>query len=92
MKIGLFQMNGGTEVNPEYQIGSPIFDEVRIKLNADYYSGDTFTIKAIDNSAENVYFSTAEFNGTSLNEKSLRHEDIVKGGELNLNMVAKPIN
>ena len=26
LKLGLFQMNGGTEENPEYQLGSPIFD------------------------------------------------------------------
>ncbi len=32
MKIGLFQMNGGTEEDPEYQIGSPIFDKVTIHL------------------------------------------------------------
>ncbi|WP_299796525.1 GH92 family glycosyl hydrolase [uncultured Maribacter sp.] len=92
MKIGLFQMNGGTEANPEYQIGSPIFDEVRIKFNADYYNGGMFTIKANNNSDANFYVSEAEFNGALLEANSLRHEDIVKGGELNLNMIAKPIN
>lgn len=29
LKIGLFQMNGGTEENPQYQIGSPIFNLIR---------------------------------------------------------------
>ena len=92
IKIGIFQMNGGTEANPEYQIGSPIFDEVTIKLNKDFYSGDLFTIKANNNSDANFYVSEAEFNGTSIKANSLRHEDIVNGGELNLNMVAKPLD
>ncbi|MDF4202324.1 GH92 family glycosyl hydrolase [Maribacter sp. SA7] len=92
LKIGLFQMNGGTEANPEYQIGSPIFDEVTIKLNKDFYNGDLFTIKANNNSDANFYISETEFNGTSIKANSLRHEDIVKGGELNLNMVSKPLN
>ncbi|APA65148.1 GH92 family glycosyl hydrolase [Maribacter sp. 1_2014MBL_MicDiv] len=86
MKIGLFQMNGGTEANPEYQIGSPIFDEVNIKLNNNFYNGDLFTIKANNNSNANFYVSDAAFNGVSIKAYSLRHEDIVKGGELILEM------
>ncbi|MEP3373897.1 MAG: GH92 family glycosyl hydrolase [Maribacter dokdonensis] len=86
MKIGLFQMNGGTEANPEYQIGSPIFDEVNIKLNNNFYSGNLFTIKAYNNSNANFYVSDAEFNGVSIKANSLRHDDIVKGGELILEM------
>ncbi|MEO9662344.1 MAG: GH92 family glycosyl hydrolase [Maribacter dokdonensis] len=86
MKIGLFQMNGGTEANSEYQIGSPIFDEVNIKLNNNFYNGDLFTIKANNNSNANFYVSDAEFNGVSIKANSLRHDDIVKGGELILEM------
>lgn len=79
-------MNGGTEANSEYQIGSPIFDEVTIKLNKNFYSGDLFTIKANNNSDANFYVSEAEFNGASIKANSLRHEDIVNGGELILEM------
>jgi len=39
MKIGLFSMNGGACENPYYEIGSPIFDEVTIELDPDYYPG-----------------------------------------------------
>ena len=46
MKIGLFQMNGGTEENPVYQIGSPVFDRVSIQLHPDFYAGQTFVIEA----------------------------------------------
>ena len=55
MKIGLFQVNGGTEIDPAYQIGSPIFDKVEIDLSSEYYSGKTFTIETVNNSKDNVY-------------------------------------
>lgn len=45
LKIGLFQMNGGTEENPEYQIGSPVFDKVTIHLNPGFYPGGSFVIE-----------------------------------------------
>jgi len=86
MKIGLFQMNGGTETNPEYQIGSPIFDEVTIKLNPDYYSNKTFTIKADNNSDANVYVSKVSLNNKPIENYSISHQDILNGGELILEM------
>ncbi|SNR43109.1 alpha-1,2-mannosidase, putative [Maribacter sedimenticola] len=85
-KIGLFQMNGGTEENPEYQIGSPIFNKISIKLHPGYYQGETFTIQAKDNNASNIYSDIPVFNGTELPNYNIRHSDIVKGGELILNM------
>ncbi|TVZ14549.1 GH92 family glycosyl hydrolase [Maribacter sp. MAR_2009_72] len=85
-KIGLFQMNGGTEENPEYQIGSPIFNKISIKLHPGYYQGETFTIQAKDNNASNIYSDIPVFNGAELPNYNIRHSDIVKGGELILNM------
>ncbi|WP_405382582.1 GH92 family glycosyl hydrolase [Maribacter sp. LLG6340-A2] len=85
-KIGLFQLNGGTEDNPEYQIGSPIFNKVTIELHPKYYDGGKFTIEAKNNGPTNIYSSTPIFNGTELPNFSIRHLDIVNGGELQLNM------
>ncbi len=86
MKIGLFQMNGGTEENPEYQIGSPIFDKITIKLNKDYYPGETFQISTVDNSKNNVYIIDAKLNSTPLKSYRIRHKDIIAGGILQLKM------
>lgn len=86
MKIGLFQMNGGTEENPSYQIGSPIFDEIIIKLNQNYYPGEKFIIRTLNNSKENVYVKSASFNKKALNELDLKHNQITQGGELILEM------
>jgi predicted alpha-1,2-mannosidase len=85
-KIGLFQMNGGTEANPQYQLGSPIFDTVTIQLNQKYYPGKSLTIKTIGNSDKNRCIISAYFNGKQIRESSINHLDLVKGGELTLKM------
>lgn len=89
MKIGLFQMNGGTEDNPEYQIGSPIFDEVTIKLNPRYYPNGPFTIKANNNSTTNLYVTKAILNNEPVDGYKISQRDIVGGGELILEMSDK---
>jgi predicted alpha-1,2-mannosidase len=85
-KIGLFQMTGGTEANPEYQLGSPLFDQVTIQLNQKYYPGKSLTIKAIDNSDTNRYILSADLNGNPVTASSLNHRELVKGGTLTLKM------
>lgn len=88
-KIGLFQINESSEENPEYQIGSPIFDKVTIILNPNFYKGDTFIISATNNSATNVYSSPPMFNGALLPNYSIGHADITMGGEFGLIMKNK---
>jgi predicted alpha-1,2-mannosidase len=89
-KIGLFQMNGGTEENPEYQIGSPIFNKVTIQLNPNYYQGKKFVVKASNNSAENIYVNEMQYNNKPVKKGSISHSDITNGGELILEMSNKP--
>jgi predicted alpha-1,2-mannosidase len=85
-KIGLFQMNGGTEANPVYQIGSPLFDQIKIELNSKYYPGKSLTIKTINNNHKNRYVLAADLNGKSVNTSSINHNELVKGGVLTLKM------
>ena len=92
LKIGLFQMNGGTEENPEYQIGSPIFDEITIALNPAYYANSSFKIKTINNSPENVYVNSVTLNGKPIDAYKVSQSDVVTGGELLLEMSNKPTN
>ncbi len=89
MKIGLFQLDGGTTSDPVYQIGSPIFDKIDIDLNPDYYEGGKFTIETINNSKENIYIKSATLNGQPLDRFYLKHSEIVKGGRLVLEMTSK---
>ncbi len=90
MKIGLFQLSGGTEPDPVYWIGSPIFDEIAIRLDPQYYDGDTFVIKTVNNSDENRFVQSLRLNGKPLNRTYLRHSEIVTGGELVLEMGDTP--
>lgn len=86
MKLGLFQMNGGTEENPEYQLGSPWFDSITIQLNPDYYSGKTFQIITENNSESNVFVTHGLFNNEELKTHAIKHGAISNGGVLKLSM------
>lgn len=90
MKMGLFQMNGGTEANPEYQIGSPIFDEITIKLNPKYYSNNSFVIKTVNNSPTNVYVNKVMLNNQPIKNYKFSQSDVTHGGELILEMSKNP--
>ncbi|MDP8223892.1 MAG: GH92 family glycosyl hydrolase [Candidatus Lernaella stagnicola] len=80
--IGLFPLSPCT---PEYQIGSPVFDEIRLHL-----PGGEFIITAENNSPENIYIQSARLNGEPLNEPRLAHETIAGGGTLELVMGPEP--
>tara|TARA_R110000751_G_scaffold68931_4_gene140161 strand:- start:377 stop:2671 length:2295 start_codon:yes stop_codon:yes gene_type:complete len=86
MKIGLFQMNGGTENDPVYELGSPIFDTIEISLHPQYYKGNKFTIKVKNSDMDNWLIKSASLDGKALNGFTVRHSQIVKGGELELEM------
>ncbi|WBL26408.1 GH92 family glycosyl hydrolase [Zunongwangia sp. HGR-M22] len=86
MKLGLFQMNGGTEEDPAYQIGSPIFDKITIDLNSDFYEGKELSIISNNNSEKNIYIESAEFNNRKLDSLEIKHSDLIKGGEIRLHM------
>lgn len=90
--MGLFQMKGGCSTEPYYDIGSPLFDEIVIHLDEHYYSGKTFIIKTINNSENNVYVQSATCNGKPLEKPVILHSEIIKGGELVLEMGPHPSN
>lgn len=88
--IGLFQINGGTGTHPVYEIGSPIFNKVKINLNGLYGRGNSFTIVAKNTSRKNKYVQSALLNGKELNTFWFPVSELLKGGELVLEMGAKP--
>lgn len=90
MKMGLFSVNGGTSIEPYYEIGSPIFDKITVHLHPDYYSSGTFVIETKNNSRDNVYIQSANWNGQPLNKPFIPHSEVVKGSTLQLIMGDKP--
>ena len=69
-----------------YAIGSPLFPEVRFKLE----NGKTFFVKARGVSDKNIYIQSATLNGRPYEKSYLEHGDLVKGGELVFDMGPLP--
>ncbi len=90
MAIGLFQVRGGAEADPVYEITSPIFDRITIHLDPDYYPGRKFVIVARNNSRENRYIQSAALDGRPLTRPWFHHRDLVKGGTLELVLGPEP--
>lgn len=70
---------------PAYNIGSPLFDQVKIDLG----NGKTFEIETINNSAENKYIQSATLNGKPWSKPWFSHTDLINGGKLVLKMGPK---
>ncbi len=90
MKMGLFSMKGGCSLEPQLELGSPVFDKITIKLNPDYYEGNELVIETVNNSPKNRYIQSATWNGKELNSWSISQSELVKGGKLILKMGDKP--
>lgn len=88
--IGLFQMDGGTRSNPVYEIGSPMFKQIKIKLDNRYGRGKQFVIKANISSKQNIYVQAATLNGKKLDTFYFDASELLKGGELVLEMGSEP--
>ena len=77
----MFSSMGFYPVNPcggEYILGAPQLEEVVLSL-AD---GKSFRIIAENYASDNLYAEEVYLNGKKLNSPSIRHEDIMNGGEL----------
>jgi putative alpha-1,2-mannosidase len=63
---------------------------VTIHLSDKYYDGNTFIIKAKNASRENKYINAAQLNGKKWDTWKIPQKEIIKGGELILEMVDVP--
>ena len=90
MAIGLFSVTGTESDEPYYDITSPIFDRVTIKLDPKYYSGREFVIRTHGNSAENCYIQKAALNGLNWTSARFSHDSFASGGVLDLWLGPEP--
>jgi predicted alpha-1,2-mannosidase len=74
----------------KYQITSPVFSEIEINLDSNFYSGKKFKIIANHNSTKNIYIQSMKFNGKPLNRFWISHQEITQGGLLEMEMGAEP--
>lgn len=88
--LGLFQTDGGAGTHPVYEIGSPLFPKVVIHLDGQYGRGKSFTIEARNASRSNKYVQRATLNGKPLNSFWFPASELLKGGNIVLEMGEKP--
>ncbi len=70
----------------EYALGTPLFDSMEMKME----SGASFKVTAKGAGDGLRYIQKAELNGKPLDRPFLTHQEIVSGGELVLEMGARP--
>ncbi|HEX3084529.1 MAG TPA: GH92 family glycosyl hydrolase [Pyrinomonadaceae bacterium] len=75
-----------TPGSPIYAIGTPLFPEIRFRLE----SGKEFVIKANGVSGENIYIQSATLNGRPHPIPFLTHRDLMAGGQLVFEMGPRP--
>jgi putative alpha-1,2-mannosidase len=66
----------------DFQMTSPVFSKVTIKLNPAYYPGKTFVIAAKNTDANNFIVDSMKLNDRPHSKFRITHGDIVKGGRL----------
>ena len=70
----------------EYVIGSPLFDNISVKLE----NGNTINIKAGKNTNDNCYVDEIQFNGKKWDRNYFKYDELMKGAEINFEMSDKP--
>lgn len=70
----------------KYQIASPVFDEITIHLDKNYYQSRKFEIKTRYNSPKNVFIKKKKLFGKQYDETFISHNDISRGATLRLEM------
>lgn len=70
----------------EYVLGAPLFKQATLHLE----NGKQLTIEAPENSDTNLYIHRMELNGEDYTRNYLRHEDLLQGGTIKMEMTAMP--
>jgi len=81
--LGFYPVTPGL---PVYTIGSPVFEKSVVNL----HNGKTFTVLAKGASTVNKYIQKAFLNGKEINTPFFTHQELMKGGTLELVLASKP--
>ena len=90
--IGLFDVKGLTELDPEFGISTPLFDRITITLDNKFYTGKQFIIETEDNSQDNIYIKSVSVNNTPLHKTFVPFSTVVKGGKMIMRMGNEPVD
>lgn len=81
--LGFYPVSPG---NDEYVFGSPLIISAELRLQ----NGKVFRISTKNQRPENVYVEKITLNGVELDRHYLKHEEIVRGGDLVFFMASMP--
>ena len=81
--MGFYPVTPGV---PVYDLASPVFDRITIRL----HNGKALQIICRNNSKDNKYIQSIRLNGKPLNQVWFRHADIGNGGTFELQMGNTP--
>ena len=76
--------------DPRFELFTPLFNKVTVKLDPKYAQGSSFVITAKNNSAENIYIQSALLNGRPLDRCWLSYAEIAAGGTVELVLGPQP--
>jgi len=82
-EMGFYPITPGL---PMYVIGSPVFQQVKVDIG----NGKTFEVYCQNYAPENKYIQSAKLNGKTWNKSWFSHEELMKGGRLELVMGKQP--
>lgn len=85
----VFSAMGFYPVNPvsgEYEIGTPLFPEMRMHLD----NGKTFTVLAPAVNRENIYIRSVKLNGKPYDKSYITHQQIMDGATVEFEMSSEP--
>jgi predicted alpha-1,2-mannosidase len=81
--LGIYPVCPG---QPEYIIGSPLFDKVTLHLE----NGNNFEMTATDNEYDNYFIQNASLNGQPMDRPFITHDEIMNGARLSFKMGDSP--
>lgn len=84
--LGLFDVAGLVNCRPEFVVGAPAFDRIRIRLDRNYYSGSEFVIETERKTPEDCYVSEVLYDGKRLETLVLPFDKLVSGGKLKVRL------
>ena len=77
--MGFYPVTPGS---PTYNIGSPLFEHLKVQLG----NGKYFEVEAHGCSEQNKYIQSATLNGKEWNKPWFSHQDLINGGKLVVQM------
>ncbi len=81
--LGFYPISPGSDT---YELGAPIVDRAEIPLP----NGKTFTVIAKGQGPKNKYVRSVRLNGRVMEDRMLRHGDLMNGATLEFELSAKP--